>query len=60
MSPKCKGVRVMILGLNCITQRFRICAGVKIDRASVDVTHVDLIEHIIECMPIVHVGLQAG
>jgi hypothetical protein len=30
-----------------------------IARASVGVAHIDLVEHIIECPPIVHVGLQA-
>ena len=31
-----------------------------IGRASVGVAHIDLIEHIIECLPIVHLGIQTA
>ena len=31
-----------------------------IARASVDVAHIDLIEHVIEYLPIVHLGIQAA
>ena len=31
-----------------------------IGRASVGVAHVDLIEHIIECLPIVHLGIETA
>ena len=51
--------------LNCGTQRFRICAlfhhkDLVIARASVDVAHIDLIEHIVECLPIVHLAIQTA
>ena len=29
-----------------------------IARASVDVAHIDLIEHVVECLPIAHFAIQ--
>ena len=29
-------------------------------RASIGVAHIDLIEHVIECLPIVHLGIQTA
>ena len=31
-----------------------------IARASIGVAHIDLIEHVIECLPIVHLGIQTA
>jgi len=31
-----------------------------IDRASVDVARIDLIEHVVECLPIVHLAIQTA
>lgn len=45
-----------------ILQRYgtEVYQDLVIARASVGVAHVDLIEHVIECLPIVHLAIQTA
>ena len=64
-TPQFRNLRAISPQLRALHPRLRAFQGSRrlisssdliIARASVGVAHIDLIEHVIECLPIVHLG----